>query len=176
LNIRIFAEAMLRYSKVVAGNKPDFADEDVIEFWYDSLKDIPLELLGVAIKKLCKGTHFPSIDSILKQCGMADVEWSEDEVAREFIPKIVKFVERFGYPNEGSARQHIGEQGWGIITSLGGWSYLCNISTYEEFNRMQPQWRETAKVYLKKVKAGLGDKPLHIDGPKPQGLLIENTH
>ena len=178
MNISIFGQAMLRYSKVVAGNKPDFTDEDVLDFWYTALKDIPLEKLGTAIKKLCRGLHFPSIENILKECGV--VEFNEDEVAREFVPKLVKYVERYGLPNESAARHDIGEQLWGIVTAIGGWSYLCNIETYEAFNHMQPQWRETAKVYLKKVKAGMPNTPLTIAEPnfskKNLGGMLESAN
>jgi hypothetical protein len=167
----IFAQAMFTYAKVVAGNKPDFSDQDVIEFWYDALKDVPLQKLGAAIKKLCKGLHFPTIETILKQCGQ--VEFDPDEIAREFIPQIVGLIEKHGHPNEARARKEVGEERWGIITALGGWQYICSLD-YSDINFMLPQWRETAKVYLKKFNAGIENAPIAIERSKGLVLVDRN--
>ncbi len=164
MNISVFAECMFRYSKVIAGNKPDFTDEDVLDFWYQALQNIPLEILGPAIRKLCTGLHFPTIADILKACGQ--VEFTEDDIAREFVAKLVNYVARFGYTNEAEAKKEIGEKMWAVVESIGGWQYICNFDSYDDFNFMIPQWRETAKVCLKRQSASqnklaLGDGYAH---------------
>jgi hypothetical protein len=152
---------MIKYAKLKpSSTTPDFKDDDVTSFWFDSLKNVPIDKLSSAMNKLVQGIHFPCIDEILKSSGV--VEFDEDEIAREFVPKIVNYVERFGYTNPDLARKEMGDAHWSIISAIGGWDYVCNLE-YKDFTFLQPQWRETAKVCIKKLKAGMADGLIGIE-------------
>jgi hypothetical protein len=152
--------AMIKFAKLKpSSTTPDFRDSDVSCFWFNQLKHIPASRLGEAMFKLIEGKYFPCIDEVRKQCG--EVEFNEDEIAREFIPKIVNLVEKYGYTNPMNARKEIGEDRWQIIESLGGWDYICGLS-YNEFTFLMPQWRETAKVIIKKQRHGISSDLLPI--------------
>lgn len=143
---------MIRYAKLKpSSTTPDFKDHDVAGFWFEKLKHIPAAKLGEAMGELISLQYFPCIDDVRKLCG--EVAFNEDEIAREFIPRLVNYVERFGYANELEAKKEIGEKMWAVVESIGGWQYICNFDSYEDFNFMIPQWRETAKVCLKRQSA-----------------------
>ena len=161
---------MIRYASIKpSATTPDFKNNDVSAFWFEALKDIPTDALGRAMNKLLQSTFFPCIEDVKKSCGV--VEFTDDEIAREFVPKIVNYVERFGYVNAHDARKAMGEDRWDIILALGGWEYVCQLE-YEEFTFLLPQWRETAKVVIKKKKLGMSMENLHISGAKTDRLLL----
>lgn len=74
----------------------------------------------------------------------------EDSESREICSRIIESITKFGYPNGSDARNFIGEAGWTVVTSYGGWSHLCqNLGTKISVDSFNAQARELLKSRIK---------------------------
>lgn len=64
---------------------------------------------------------------------------------REIASRIQAAIKRFGWPNGDAARTFIGEIGWEIVRSYGGWAQLCHDQDKYGLGTFQAQIRERAK-------------------------------
>lgn len=100
-------------------------DRDLISMIISDLEDLEFCAVQSAYKKYRmspKSTRFPFSGQIRE---MVQPPVSEDNLAREVISKIIESVSRFGYSNASDARAFIGEAGWSVVKSYGGWQNLC---------------------------------------------------
>lgn len=152
MNRADFSMAMLRFSKVLTFGAPDFKDPDVMNFWFNALKDLPPDRLSSAMNELCMKDRFPSIDQIKTKCGI--VQLTDEEIARDAIQRIRHAVGRFGSPNWEQAKEYIGSVGVHCVHVMGGWENVCSFQSYEELDFALVQGREYLKTAVKKDRAG----------------------
>lgn len=152
MEIKDFATGMLSFSRILPFGAPDFKDPDVINFWYQSLKDLPSSKLVEAMNVLCRKERFPSIDQIKAKCGVEEL--SDEDLARDAIARIRHAIGRYGYPNWEAAAEYIGSVGRHVVQMMGGWNEVCGFETYKELDFALTQAREYAKVAIKKSRSG----------------------
>lgn len=173
MNLKDFQIAMIRYAKLKpSSTTPDFKDHDVASFWFEKLKHIPAGRLGEAMGELISLQYFPCIDDVRKLCG--EQNFSDEDIAREFVPALVSAIERFGSPNMEDAKKHLGPVRWGMVEMIGGWNSVCDYD-YDEIKNLTAQWRELAIIYLKKNRANKTGGLIEIDRPK-NNLTLANSN
>lgn len=105
---------------------------------------------------------------------------SPDAMAREIAGRCMEAVKEFGWPSPEKARAFIGEEGWSVIRSVGGWQHFCeelgveiNPQTFYaqcrervrdqiQFNRGQIQKAYVEKIEQRRSKDGY----FYINEPK----------
>jgi hypothetical protein len=159
LKVENFTAAMLRYSKVQPYCAPDFSDLFVAEFWFDQLGHYDVALLGTAMRKLCAGRRFPSIEQIKTECG--DVTVTDEDIAKDTAERIFAAVSRFGSTQNSrweAIAESIGEVGVLVVGGPAGYKIICDQLNNNNASTFKAQWRELAKAKITMKRAG-------IDGP-----------
>lgn len=100
-------------------------EREVISMMVSDLADLPANDVLAAYEKYRrdpKSKFFPRPGVIR---GMIQPEVNHDAKAREIAGRIPAAIVKFGYSNPAEAQSFIGEVGWDVVQSSGGWSYLC---------------------------------------------------
>lgn len=159
MKVENFTAAMMRYAKVQPYCAPDFSDTFVAEFWFEQIGHYEVALLGTAMRKLCTGNRFPSIEHVKAECG--DVVLTDDEIAKDTAERIFQGISRFGSTANSrweKIEEFIGEVGSLVVGGSSGWQTLCDQVTNQNAGTFKAQWRELAKAKMNMKRAGL-------DGP-----------
>lgn len=70
-----------------------------------------------------------------------------EQIAREAVSRVQEAISRFGYCNSEQAKSFIGELGWGVVKSYGGWSSVCErMGVNLSFDTFAAQARELLKA------------------------------
>lgn len=81
---------------------------------------------------------------------LLDPQVDPEAAARAVAGRIAGAVVKFGWCNEDKARAFIGETGWRIIDTRGGWMHLCqNLGVTIDPTAFEAQVREQAKGAFK---------------------------
>lgn len=99
--------------------------DGAIAMMADDLKEFSLAEVSSAYKKYRldpKNRTMPLPGQIIQ---MIKPVATNDAKAREITARIMDAFGRHGWSNAELARQYIGEVGWDIVQTSGGWSYLC---------------------------------------------------
>lgn len=163
MNINQFTAAMTRYAKLQPSGAPDFSDEWVAKFWFEEVGHYGTQALGEAMKKLVAKSRFPCISDVKAHCG--DSEISDEVEARDVADRIHHAVGYYGRMKWNEAKIYIGPIGVKVVDGCGGWASLCSTMTMDNTSIYKAQFRESAKVYMIKAKAGLLDTPPQLPEP-----------
>ncbi len=100
---------------------------------------------------------------------------NHDAKAREIAGRIQHAITRFGYSNAQEAQNYIGEVGWSVIQSSGGWSYLCqNHGVNIDPGQFMAQTRDRLKDHFQFGKTAINKEISAIEhAPKVEALEIE---
>jgi hypothetical protein len=100
--------------------------------------------------------------------------------AGEMASNIHTALDKFGHPHMEDAQAHLGPVAWGVVKTLGGWSYLCRESQAKNGHLFHAQVRELAKSALMRERTdrvlgqGADVMPQVLPAPrhsKPAALL-----
>jgi hypothetical protein len=88
--------------------------------------------------------------------------------AASIASRIAGAVSRIGPYQVPLAKSYIGELGWAVVKSEGGWEEVCQSYTYENQGTLKAQWRNLAKSFLNKQPSNV--LSLTNSKEKPKGL------
>jgi hypothetical protein len=101
--------------------------------------------------------RMPSIGDLAGRCAP---EILERDTAVEVSARIWAAIGKFGWNNSTDARDWIGEVGWYVVETNGGWSRLCGTAQEKDVGTWKAQLRDHAAAALRRHKAGvLGNAP-----------------
>ena len=109
---------------------------------------------------------FPSIKEIRM---IVDPELDPDQEAMVIASRITGAVARIGPYQSALARNMIGEVGWRIVQSEGGWENICQTLTYENQGTLKAQWRNLAKTFIDRGE-GLSVPRIEAPSKSTKGL------
>lgn len=100
-------------------------------------------------------------------------ELSPEARANEAATRIRAAISKFGWAQPSEARAWIGELGWGIVTRVGGWVYICeNHGVDLNPLTFHAQARDIAKSMIEQNQVGTLDQPIGLPEPaKREGLV-----
>jgi hypothetical protein len=108
----------------------------VISMMAEDLADLPYEQVQQAYERYrrnSKALVFPLPAQIR---GLLEPEVTPEAQGRETYARITQAVRKFGYMQADQAAEFIGEHGWDIVKSLGGWYYICSTDTLSQSSVM----------------------------------------
>lgn len=76
------------------------------------------------------------------------VNGSDDDYALETSLKIIRSVSKFGHMQAKEARDFIGQLGWDVVNSYGGWANVCSTLEADKVSIAQSQYTKTAKMLI----------------------------
>lgn len=93
------------------------------------------------------------------------------DLAIETAGRIRKAISEFGWNNPRDAKTFIGESGWGVIDSFGGWAHLCeNLGVTINETTFYAQLRDTVESKIKLNKANYDSDRPALDQARDRGL------
>jgi hypothetical protein len=141
----------------------------VLQLYIDDLADLEFTAVCAVVKEIRrdpKTTRFPFPAVIRDRISPAVTDESESLIA---VNKVIEAVGKFGWHNQQSAREFIGELGWLLVSMEGGWLRVCETLDSDNLNTTRAQWRGLAQALIKRNKAGLTAPPA-LPGPRSGSL------
>lgn len=150
-------------------------DREVIQMIVGDLEDLDFDAVQAAYRKYRlngKNNRFPFAGQIRD---LVMPEPSEEVLARELTAKISEAVKRFGWTNATAAKEFIGDVGWSVVKSYGGWQSICEGLGLEfSVDTFNAQARELIKGRIKHGTE-IADKATAIEfKPKGEALVVES--
>lgn len=138
--------------------------EDVSEFDYQRVKQA-----FVVWRKNPKNRTAPLPSQIINLLTPEPID--DDSMAREICARILEAVSRFGYSNFQDAKAFVGETGWSVVRSYGGWETFCQgLGIHFSTDAFNAQARELLKGRIKHGP-GIGDVAKALDYSKEKGAI-----
>lgn len=154
---KIVAALAEYYDKQLTANQMSMYVHDLLELQPDELLKAIYEYRNIA------DNHFFPLPAKLKS--LAKPKPSEEQNAVDAVSRIIEAISKFGPYRYEEARKFVGEIGWMVIQRDGGWNAVCQFLTEDNMGQFRAQWREMAKAFSARSKAGLTDVP--PDLPRP---------
>ena len=108
----------------------DLEDKAMLRFWYESLSDIPMQVLKVGIHKLIAQEEFyPNIAKIRKTC--AEVINGPEIDETEAWGMVQRAIRNYGYARVNEALTSLPVEVVHAIQAMGGWAELCASENIE---------------------------------------------
>lgn len=156
--------------------------ERQLEMYVDVLINFPFDEFHSATKMYIvdpKNTKFPiPPHSIISKTTRFEAD--DESKANEIAGRIHEAVSKFGWPSPGRAKEYIGELGWRVVESYGGWNYICeNLGTQISISTFRAQCRDSARSKMTLSKAFpenyFSEKPKEINqnNQMPKKISIE---
>lgn len=127
------------------------AKRQVLEMMVDDLCDLDFEKVMAALtsyRRNPKNRTVPlpaQIREIVSPCMVDD-----DSVAREAAGRVLEAIKKFGYTWPTEAREFIGEHGWSVVQTYGGWLRVCEgLGVDFSIDAFHAQARELIKARVK---------------------------
>jgi hypothetical protein len=96
---------------------------------------------------------------------------SDDDFANEVAARVHQAVSKFGYPSPEKAKAFIGEVGWDVVRSYGGWEYICeNLGVDIQISAFRAQVRDAARSKLSMDKMGVRNQPVNFRNDRIESL------
>lgn len=89
----------------------------------------------------------------------------EDEAVR-VAGRILEAISRIGPYDSAKAKAFIGDAGWAVVQSEGGWESICEIQT-DDIPIRKAQWRNLAKSFLERPREARQEN-LRIESKKAE--------
>lgn len=144
--------------------------DDVLALYVEDLEDLPFELVVQAFKDVRrdpKTTRFPLPALIRDRIAPANTDENDAQAA---VNRVIEAVSRFGWSNPDRAEAFIGELGWRVVRSDGGWRQVCEALTSENLNTSRAQWRTLALALIRRSRMGTLDTAPALPGKTTEAL------
>lgn len=99
--------------------------EPVLEMYYEDLCDLPTDQVAAAYKTYRRDPKNKTFPLPAQIRDLVDPSPTPEADARAVSGRISEAIVRFGHSNGNEAKLFIGQVGWDIVQSWGGWAYLC---------------------------------------------------
>lgn len=140
----------------------------VQDAYVECLSTIPSETLMPVLRGIFKkGLNLPTIEKIEEMCGITTNTPENDAI--EAVNRIEGAMYMYPAGDYEKAREHIGELGWTLVKSLGGWSEMHRSVTISDFKYAKRDWVKLLKNTIRKALLGETSPPA-LPMPR-QGLM-----
>lgn len=170
----------VEFSALMAGLKSnypnwdfDLNDKNMLRFWYESLSDIPMNVLKVGIHKLIAQEEFyPNIAKIRKAC--AEVINGPEIDETDAWGMVQRAIRNYGYARVNEALASLPEEVVQAIKAMGGWAELC---ASENLEADRAHFYRTMKSINKRRQAeqvlsiGIHEEMSLLQKPKEQAVV-----
>jgi hypothetical protein len=99
-------------------------EDEVLKMYAEDLIDLPFLSVSNAIANYRRNPKNRTMPLPAQVRDMLTPVVDPDAMAREIAGRCVQAITKFGWPQPGPAREFIGEEGWSVIESSGGWLHF----------------------------------------------------
>lgn len=100
-------------------------EDEQIKMFVELFNDFPKEAVVQAYKLYRSDSKNKFMPYPAQIIGLLDPELEPEEEARLIAGRITESITKFGWCSSSKAREYIGEIGWSVVESWGGWVYIC---------------------------------------------------
>ena len=149
------------------------ADELTVGVWHEMLKDLPCEVVGVAVRRMCATLKFPpSIADIREAVTKAAQDARGTSTAGEAWARVRKAVSWYGYYRAEEARAWLGDEIWRAVEMVGGWREVCAGEDPEGVISAQFERRYNAMIHQQGEKIQIPES-VRTDMSRLIGPMLE---
>lgn len=153
-------------------------DELTIGVWHEMLEDLPAEVVGAAVKRMCAVLKFPpSIADIREAVADAARDAQGTLAAGEAWARVKKAVSLYGFYRPDAARKALGERIWRAVEMIGGWQELCAGEEDTSVRSAQFERRYNAMVAQEservQIPASVREDMKRLIDPVAKRLMLE---
>lgn len=130
------------YDKRLTTNQLGMYVEDLIDLTGDELR-----AACKLYRQDAKNERFPLPAKLI---ALARPKESPEDAGREIAAKIIDAVYKDGHANPERARSRMGEEGWSIVSRMGGWSQFCAELTNDNLTTFRAQIRDLATTIVRR--------------------------
>lgn len=146
-----------------------------LEMYVEALSQFPAEAVlgaGRNYVRNPKNERFP-IPPHKILIGLIPMEADQRSLAIEAASRAMSAVRKFGWCQQRSAREYIGELGWQAVQRFGDWEYVCqHLGTHTlPLTTFQAQIRDLCESTIKLGDAGIFDEPIGLPEKPRSGEL-----
>ena len=123
-------------------------DRALSKFGYDKAA----AAVEAAIMERRGNERMPSIGDLVQRCAPQVLD---ADTAVEVAGRIWGAISKFGWSDPLGARDWIGEVGWHIIETNGGWQSICATAQAKDVGTWRAQLRDHAAAAIRRHKAGV---------------------
>lgn len=137
------------------------ANDVTVGVWHEMLKDLPGEVVGVAVRRMIATLKFPPTIADVREAvtgGVADAQGFVD--AGEAWRRVRKAISKYGYYRGDEAQKALGADIWSGVEMAGGWQFLCADDGEETVRSAQFERRYNGRFKAQIEKAQI---PQDID-------------
>lgn len=147
--------------------------DGVVQMMASDLEDLPYKEVAAAYQAYRRNPKNKTMPMPAEIRGMIQPIVNHDAKARDVASRIPHAITRFGHSNPEEARAYIGEVGWDIVQSSGGWSYLCqNHGVNIDPGQFMAQTRDRLRDRFEYGKDAIQAQVIE-HRPKEERLMIE---
>lgn len=151
---------------------------ETIELYAGMLEKYPPEAVGKSLSDLAKrSVFFPALAEIIQGIEYdANTAESIEDRARVVAARIWEGLQKFPRirqvmvagdyrtePDPEKIKSFVGEVGWSVIKTEGGWNAIHESAYESNGNIMKAQWRELAMAMIRRNNAGVTSVPSFND-------------
>lgn len=142
---------LLAYIAVAYPNGKVEPNEPTVALWSQFTADLPYEMAKLAVDSMISTLRFPpTIADIRESVARARSEACGELSAGEAWGKVRKAISRWGYYRPIEAHEALGDELWGVIEQVGGWSYLN--TTEDDISTISAQFERRYKARQEQEK------------------------
>lgn len=135
-------------------------DNDVLALYVEDLIDLPFDKVNKAINDLRrspKQTRLP-LPAMIRNRITPYAEENADDEGRIAAANILAAISKFGHTNKAEAREYIGELGWRVVESFGGWAVTCESVRFNNKEIVMAQYRDQANTLRRSAQRMVNDQ------------------
>lgn len=135
------------YGKSISQNLLEMYVEDLLE-----LSESELQRAAKMFRRDAKNVFFPTPAALV---ALARPLQTPEDAAREASARILECLSVDGHTNPERACNRMGELAWEVVKRMGGWSRVCQETTYQNTGTFAAQCRELAATLHRKALNGI---------------------
>lgn len=142
--------------QICAHNSRIDLNQTLMAFYEESLAPYGYERVCNAIKAWMRKQKHWSMPTICHIEEELSVKITDRSQAEAIVGRIWESIPKFGFNSPKEARDYIGEAGWQVVLSFGGWYSLCTSDLDQ--GQTRAQMREFALSMMERARKGAIDE------------------
>lgn len=132
-------------------------EDEILRMYAEDLSDLDYPAVNRALETYRRDPRNKTMPMPSQIREKLTPQVDHESVAREIAARIGGAITKFGWASSDRAREYIGEIGWRIVETRGGWTNLCqNHGVTIDPTAFEAQVREQAKAAVKYGDQALG--------------------
>lgn len=151
--------------------------EGTLALWTEMLEDLDARTATLAVKRLIATNKWPPSIADVREAAVKNARQGQ-LTAGQAWGKITAAIRRYGWYQADEAKEALGQDLWGMVRQIGGWTHLCECDNIDvvggQFERRYNAMLEVQRDRLQ-VPASVQKDIKELAARLAQGILMDNT-